>query len=869
MTDTRQPPRPDNRPQGSTPAGQGGNGGPEDDPLFELARIVADSIRSEREAEAGRAGQPEPGPRAVEPPPLSGGVFGFDADAFENELLRSAEEQVAPSRPLRSRATPLAPRSAESAPRIEPPMAPLVPPLAPAVAPPVAAAPPTFEEPPREEDEVFLDHDVPPIDRPRDVAPPRVAQDRFTQDFEAALFGAEPKPAPRAPEPVYEPEPLDEPDPNGEPAFEFEFDIETPNDRPAETGRGTAEPESDFADAQAAPTEEAEPFSPAAVEEAPSPQKRGAFTFDPDLEQALGGELRASLGSKTPEIKADRDRDTRSPEVRPPATDESTLILGARPMRGPAAKLNTLSQQEPVAVARQDQSQFEPIPPLEKAPLRPGASPVKPTVIDTPPVPPIDDPKPAASEERREPDFDFGSLDLDLDHGPDPAAIGATRPIEPPKRPAADDPAEAEEAAAAAAGSLSWLRSERDPAGDGLDGDLGEEAEDSFGRPPQGRGARRGQKRGIWILATVVVVAVAGIGAYQVLGLVGGNSAGGPPPEIKADSSPVKEAPPSTDQQNASNANDSDPSKVFYDRVANTNDPAKQNLNTAAAPGESAQGAGAAAGASKSDLPGVNVGDAPTSADSDGQAMVPRKVRTVVVRPDGTIVTPDPSQVAEAAAQNAGSAPSSDPFGGGGEASPLSPPSGQPAAAGADQGGNAAAADDDFYPAPPRKPVRAGQAAPAATQPAAQAAQPEAQAADAAPTPAPAEQATAPAEPAPAPAAPAAPSPAASSAPQSLADAAGGGAPAAQPAAAAASPGGYGIQVASQKTEADAQKVYAGLQRRFASVLAGRPAVIRQVDLGAKGVYYRVKVPAGSSAEATSLCNALKAAGGDCYVSKL
>ncbi len=206
------------------------------------------------------------------------------------------------------------------------------------------------------------------------------------------------------------------------------------------------------------------------------------------------------------------------------------------------------------------------------------------------------------------------------------------------------------EANAAAAGSLSWLRSERDPAGDGLDGDLGEDAEDSFGRPPQARGARRGQKRGIWILATVVVVAVAGIGAYQVLGLVGGNSAGGPPPEIKADSSPVKEAPPSTDQQNAST---DDPSKVFYDRVANTNDPAKQNLNTAAAPGESAQGAGAAAGASKTDLPGVNVGDAPTSADSDGQAMVPRKVRTVVVRPDGTIVTPDPSQVAEAAAQNA------------------------------------------------------------------------------------------------------------------------------------------------------------------------------------------------------------------------
>ncbi len=129
--------------------------------------------------------------------------------------------------------------------------------------------------------------------------------------------------------------------------------------------------------------------------------------------------MRAALGPKAPEIKADRERDVRGGEVRPPATDESTLILGARPMRGPAAKLNTLSQQEP-AVARQDQAQFEPIPPLEKAPLRPGASPVKPTVIDTPPVPPIDDPKPAASEERREPDFDFGTSTSISTTGPIP-----------------------------------------------------------------------------------------------------------------------------------------------------------------------------------------------------------------------------------------------------------------------------------------------------------------------------------------------------------------------------------------------------------------------------------------------------------------
>ena len=75
--------------------------------------------------------------------------------------------------------------------------------------------------------------------------------------------------------------------------------------------------------------------------------------------------------------------------------------------------------------------------------------------------------------------------------------------------------------------------------------------------------------------------------------------------------------------------------------------------------------------------------------------------------------------------------------------------------------------------------------------------------------------------------------------------------------------GGYLVQVSSQKNEADAQASYRVLQGKYPSVLGSQSVVVKRVDLGDKGVYYRAFAgPFGSPDQATQVCNNLKAAGG-------
>ena len=89
-----------------------------------------------------------------------------------------------------------------------------------------------------------------------------------------------------------------------------------------------------------------------------------------------------------------------------------------------------------------------------------------------------------------------------------------------------------------------------------------------------------------------------------------------------------------------------------------------------------------------------------------------------------------------------------------------------------------------------------------------------------------------------------------------------------QPAAPAAS-GGYLVQVSSQKNEADAQASYRSLQNKFPSVLGPHSSLVKRVDLGEKGVYYRAYAgPFGSSEEAVQVCNSLKSAGGQCLIQR-
>ena len=82
--------------------------------------------------------------------------------------------------------------------------------------------------------------------------------------------------------------------------------------------------------------------------------------------------------------------------------------------------------------------------------------------------------------------------------------------------------------------------------------------------------------------------------------------------------------------------------------------------------------------------------------------------------------------------------------------------------------------------------------------------------------------------------------------------------------------GAYAVQVSAQKSEAEAQSSYRALQQKYPSVLGSRDANIRRVDLGDKGgIFYRAQVGNfATSEQATTFCNDLKNAGGQCIVQR-
>ncbi len=84
------------------------------------------------------------------------------------------------------------------------------------------------------------------------------------------------------------------------------------------------------------------------------------------------------------------------------------------------------------------------------------------------------------------------------------------------------------------------------------------------------------------------------------------------------------------------------------------------------------------------------------------------------------------------------------------------------------------------------------------------------------------------------------------------------------PATAAPSSGGAYVQLASLPSEQDAQSQIRAQTSRFQGLFNGTSLEVRRVDLGAKGVWYRVVLPVSSFQEATQTCATIKANGGDC-----
>lgn len=79
-------------------------------------------------------------------------------------------------------------------------------------------------------------------------------------------------------------------------------------------------------------------------------------------------------------------------------------------------------------------------------------------------------------------------------------------------------------------------------------------------------------------------------------------------------------------------------------------------------------------------------------------------------------------------------------------------------------------------------------------------------------------------------------------------------------------PAGSYVQLASQQTEEAARKLAEEIASRFGPLFAGADLEVQRVDLGQRGVFYRVRVSAPSPAAANVLCDRVKSAGGDCFV---
>lgn len=359
------------------------------------------------------------------------------------------------------------------------------------------------------------------------------------------------------------------------------------------------------------------------------------------------------------------------------------------------------------------------------------------------------------------------------------------------------------------------------------------------------------------------VIAVLGLGAYGVYGWVRHGSPissfSGEPRVITADADPVKVAP-----ENPGGTVVPNQDKAVYDRVAGDSNAApkqkelvssneqpvdvvqKTLIPEAVSPddGSADQVSPTPVGETEDPrlLPNGNNADVASNDDGQVPSVSPRKVRTMIVKPDGSLVARDEPVVDNT---TTAASPASTP-----KTAAVKPAGNtQVAAADVRQDTQPAAADDDAASAE-STPIRVVKTTPL---PSSRPAQQPAKAA-------PADNANAAARPA---AAPAQPKPQ----PQQVASASPAAAPAA-PAASASAGGAYGVQIASLPSEAEAQRSQTNLKAKFASVIGGHPLEIRKADIPGKGTYYRVRVVAGSKDDAANLCQRFRAAGGTCLISK-
>ncbi len=343
------------------------------------------------------------------------------------------------------------------------------------------------------------------------------------------------------------------------------------------------------------------------------------------------------------------------------------------------------------------------------------------------------------------------------------------------------------------------------------------------------------RSRGLLLAGLIGGVAlVGGIGAFA-LSFGGGEDA---PAIVKADEGPVKVRPENPGGVTVPNqdskvyetvAGDGDAGATQQEKLVTT---AEEPVDVTPPAVEEDEPAATASGKSEDRIEQI-VQDAETKTDDEIAAVAPRKVRTMVVKPDGTLVpredepaaAGEPTQAVAAATPQAAPAPA------------------VPESTGALPGQDAAGSPPPALAPAPGEPA----AAALNSTPAAEAVPDEGDVASVTPETAP----IAPLRPADQPV-----------------DVVGEVAPNQGAAATSAAGGGWAMQIASQPSEAAAQSSYQDLARRYGGVLQGREVNIVKAEIQGKGTFWRVRVPAASRNEAISLCESYKSAGGNCFVSR-
>ena len=311
-------------------------------------------------------------------------------------------------------------------------------------------------------------------------------------------------------------------------------------------------------------------------------------------------------------------------------------------------------------------------------------------------------------------------------------------------------------------------------------------------RPGQSR------KRTLVVLAAVVALTGGGLAATFLVRGGGAHSAtasGGTAPTILADTAPIKVQPPET--TNAATGGDG--TTALLEKSASDNVANAKVVNAQERPVDLDQ-------LPKTQQTAADTNNAEGAQQAASPFPEPRKVKTILIRPDGTVV-------GEAPAQQAVAGSSVTP----GVVMPT-PASPTPAA----RSTSPVAAEQ----APTPKPTT-----PKAT-------------ARAAVTPKPATT-TAVAKPKPTETA------AAETAPVAASAAAGGGT--------------FAVQLAAPPSEDEAKSTVSRLQKKFADSLSRYKPAIRKASSGTKSVY-RVRIENLSQDDAKALCTKLQAGGGSCFV---